>query len=97
MNRQAERVIEDLKDVVKDTRDLVGVTAADLVDKAYAAEAQLRKSIRVAKNACEELQDKAVAGRKLITKAVRNHPYQAAGIALVAALVVGWLIGRSRR
>ena len=96
MNRQTERVIGDLKDVVKDTKDLVAVTTADLVNKAQAAEVQFRKSIRAAKGACEELQEKAVTGGKLVGKAVRNHPYQTAGIALAAALVVGWLIGRTR-
>ena len=97
MNRQAERVIGDLKDVVKDTKDLVTVTTADLVDKAQIARAQLRKTIRAAEETCEELQDRAVAGGKVVAETIRSHPYQAAGIALAAALVVGWFIGRARR
>ena len=96
MNRQAERVIGDLKDVVKDTKDLVTVTTADVAEKAQAARAQLRKAIRAAEETYEELQDRAVAGGKVVAKAIRNHPYEAAGIALAAALVVGWLIGRTR-
>ena len=97
MNRQAERVIGDFKDVVKDTKDLVAVTTADLVDKAQTAEVQLRKTIRAAKDACEELQEKAVASGQLVATSIRKHPYQTAGIAIAAAVVVGWLIGRSRR
>ena len=96
MNRQAERVIGDLKDVVKDTKDLVTVTTADLVDKAQAVGVQLRKAVRATQNTCEELQDRAVAGGKVVAKSIRTHPWQAAGIGL-AALAIGWLIVWSRR
>jgi ElaB/YqjD/DUF883 family membrane-anchored ribosome-binding protein len=53
-----------------------------------AIHAKLRAAIENAKHACERLEEKTAAAAKATDKVVREHPYQAIGIALAWAF---WL------
>lgn len=59
--------------------------------------AKLEATIEKAKAACQCLEEKTVAAAKATDKAVREHPYQAIGIAFGLGLLVGVLTARSRR
>ncbi len=59
--------------------------------------ARLEAAIERAKAACERLEEKTVAAAKATDKAVREHPYQAVGIAFGVGILIGVLVGRSRR
>ncbi len=59
--------------------------------------AKLVAAIEKAKDVCDRLQEQTVAAAKASDKAVREHPYQAVGVAFGIGLLVGLLIGRSRR
>ena len=96
MNRQAERLVDDLKHVANDAKDLVAVTRSDLTDKAKAAEAKLKTAIETAKESCEQLQKKAIEGAKAADRTIRRHPYESLGIVLIVGLVAGVVIGRGR-
>ncbi len=58
--------------------------------------AKLEASIEKAKVACERLQEQTVAAAKATDKAVREHPYQAVGIAFGVGVLIGVLVGRCR-
>ncbi len=58
--------------------------------------AKLEAAIEKAKAACERLEEKTVAAAKATDKAVRQHPYQAAGIAFGVGLFIGVLAMRCR-
>ena len=58
--------------------------------------AKLVAAIEKAKDVCDRLQEQTVAAAKASDKAVREHPYQAVGIAFGVGLLVGLLVGRSR-
>jgi ElaB/YqjD/DUF883 family membrane-anchored ribosome-binding protein len=59
--------------------------------------AKLDAAIEKAKAVCERLQEQTVAAAKASDKAVREHPYQAMGIAFGVGLLIGVLVMRSRR
>ena len=58
---------------------------------------RLSTAIQKAKETCERLQDQTTAAAKATDRAVREHPYQASGIAFAVGLLSGILIARSRR
>ena len=58
---------------------------------------KLESAIGKAKDACERLEGKTVAAAKAADKEVREHPYQAIGIAFGIGLLIGVLAARSRR
>ena len=57
---------------------------------------KLENAVAKAKDACERLEQKTVAAAKTTDKAVRTHPYQAAGIAFGLGILLGVLWKRSR-
>ena len=59
--------------------------------------AKLDAAVEKAKVVCERLQEQTVAAAKASDKAVREHPYQAVGIAFGVGLLIGVLVSRSRR
>ena len=59
--------------------------------------AKLEAATEKAKEVCKRLQDETVAAAKATDKAVREHPYQALGIAFGVGLLIGVLAARCRR
>jgi ElaB/YqjD/DUF883 family membrane-anchored ribosome-binding protein len=92
--KTTDRLVGDLKNVVQDAQDILRDKAESANETAGAARERLLSAIETAKACCENLEDKAVAGAKASDKAVRDHPYQAAGIALGVGLLAGYVISR---
>jgi ElaB/YqjD/DUF883 family membrane-anchored ribosome-binding protein len=69
-------------------------TAGDLSEKAKEARSRLAAALESAKETCETLQEKAMAGAKATDRAIREHPYQSIGIAFGVGLLIGVLAGR---
>ena len=88
---KTEKLMRDLKLLTRDVEDLIQSTAGDVSDKANEARARLRSALESAKDSCEELQDKAVAGAKATDKVIRDHPYQSIGVAFGVGLLIGVL------
>jgi ElaB/YqjD/DUF883 family membrane-anchored ribosome-binding protein len=61
-----------------------------------AVQAKLTVAIEKAKEVCERLQQQTSAAAKATDKTIREHPYQAIGVAFALGLVVGVLAGRSK-
>ena len=59
--------------------------------------ARLETATEKAKEVCKKLQEQSVAAAKATDQAVREHPYQAIGIAFGVGLLVGVLAMRCRR
>jgi ElaB/YqjD/DUF883 family membrane-anchored ribosome-binding protein len=59
--------------------------------------AKLEAAVEKAKAACERLEEKTVAAAKATDRAVREHPYQAVGIAFGVGILIGVLVARCRR
>jgi ElaB/YqjD/DUF883 family membrane-anchored ribosome-binding protein len=59
--------------------------------------ASMENVMEKAKDVCERLQNQTAAAAKATDKTVRDHPYQAMGIAFGVGILVGVLACRSRR
>ena len=58
--------------------------------------AKLDSAVESAKAVCQRLEEKTVQAAKATDTAVREHPYQAIGIAFGLGVLVGVLAARSR-
>lgn len=59
-------------------------------------QARLSAVIDKAQDLCERLQDQTTAAAKATDRAVREHPYQALGIAFGVGVLLGIVLARSR-
>jgi ElaB/YqjD/DUF883 family membrane-anchored ribosome-binding protein len=58
---------------------------------------KLEKGIAKAKEVCDRLQDQTAAAAKAADKTIREHPYQAVGVAFGVGVLLGVLAMWSRR
>ena len=91
-----EKLVTDLKTVAHDAEELIKATAGDLGEKTKEARARLAAALENAKATGRHLQEKAVAGAKATDKVIRDHPYQALGIAFGAGIIIGLLLNTRR-
>jgi ElaB/YqjD/DUF883 family membrane-anchored ribosome-binding protein len=61
-----------------------------------ALRAKLEAATEKAKEVCNRLQDQTAAAAKATDKTIREHPYQAIGIAFGVGLLIGVLVARGR-
>jgi ElaB/YqjD/DUF883 family membrane-anchored ribosome-binding protein len=59
--------------------------------------AKLEAAMEKAKATCERLEEKTLAAAKATDKVVREHPYQAVGVAFGIGILIGVLASRCRR
>jgi ElaB/YqjD/DUF883 family membrane-anchored ribosome-binding protein len=93
-----ERVLADLRSLARDTEDLLKVTAGDVSQKGRELRARLARSLQRAKETGARLQEQTVASAKAAAKmadtVVRDHPYQAIGVAFALGVLIGALVKR---
>jgi len=94
MSKQSEAVSNDINALADDARALLKDTAAMTGDKVADARKRLEAALESAKEICGRVQEKAIEGAKATDKAVREHPYQAVGVAFGIGLLVGYLLSR---
>ncbi len=96
-----ERVMEDLRVLVRDSETLLKATAGDVTEKAKEARVRLSAALERAKSTCDELQRQTVAVAKAAAKkadvVVREHPYESIGVAFGLGLLIGVLVTRKSR
>jgi ElaB/YqjD/DUF883 family membrane-anchored ribosome-binding protein len=86
-----EKLAGDLKNVVQESEQLLAAMAGE---KAEAIREQLGELVESARDCCSKLEAKAKAGLESADHSVREHPYQAIGIAAAVGVIVGVLISR---
>jgi ElaB/YqjD/DUF883 family membrane-anchored ribosome-binding protein len=89
-----QKMLDDLKTVVRDGEELIKATAGELGEKTRAAREKLASALAAAKETCAGLEEKAVAGAKATDKAIREHPYESIGIAFGIGFLIGILVNR---
>lgn len=89
-----EQLVVELRLLSRNAEELLEATVGDLTDKAKEARAGLRKALESAKDSCERLQEKAVAGARATDQVIREHPYQSMGVAFGVGLLIGVLAMR---
>lgn len=93
-----ERVMADLKSLVRDSEDLLKATAGDVSEKAKEARSRITAALERAKETCENMQDQtAESARAAARKAdtiIREHPYESLGIVFGIGLLIAVLVTR---
>ena len=90
----SEKVMQDLKVLVRDGEELLKSGATELGEKGHEMRVRLQSAVESAKAMCHRLEEKASASAKAADKAIREHPYQAIGVAFGVGLLIGVLATR---
>ena len=89
-----DKLVDDLKVVVRDAEALMKATAQGVGEKAHEARERLAVALENAKVTCRRLEEKAIQGAKATDKVIREHPYESIGIAFGIGLLIGVLVNR---
>jgi len=89
-----EKLLKDLKAVVRDGEELLKAGAQDLTERGMAARERLAAALEVAKETRRKLQERAVNGARSTDRIIREYPYQSIGIAFGVGMLVGLLANR---
>ena len=92
-----EKALHDLGSALREGEELLDAAASEPGEKGRALRAKLEAAVEKAKALYERLQEKTVAAAKAADQTVREHPYQAIGIAVGVGLLIGVLAARRRR
>lgn len=96
IEQSTEKLLQDLKEVVRDGEELLRAGIADLGDRGAAAREKLAAALEVAKETQRRLQERAIEGAKSADRYIRTNPYQSIGIAFGAGMLLGLLASRRR-
>src|ERR1044071_787201 len=96
-NAQTERLVSDVKRIVRDSEELLHDSKGALGNGVEELRERLTNALDAAKSSYRKLEEKSKAGVKATDKAIRTHPYQALGIALGAGILAGFVAGRRCR
>src|SRR4051812_22523898 len=89
-----EKLVTDLKRVVRDSEELLQTTAGAVGDKAHEIRERLSETLETANRACRALEGKTIQRAEAVDKLLRKHPYQSLGLALGLGFFIGLLITR---
>lgn len=84
----------DFHSLTEDAQALLAATTDVAGEKVAEARKRLAVAIEKGKEAWENMQEKAVAGAKATDQVIRDHPYQALGVAFGIGALVGFILSR---
>jgi ElaB/YqjD/DUF883 family membrane-anchored ribosome-binding protein len=90
----AEKLVTDLKRVVRDSEELLKDSAGAVGEKARDVRERLSQTLEWAKATCRRLEEKAMEGAKATDKVIRVHPYESIGVAFGIGVLIGILATR---
>lgn len=94
----AEKLAADLRLVIADAEALLRATVGETGESVAAARAKVKESLDRAKDKLGPLGEEATEQARMAVRAaddyVRGNPWQAIGIAALAGIALGLLIGR---
>jgi ElaB/YqjD/DUF883 family membrane-anchored ribosome-binding protein len=94
IEQSTEKLLQDLREVVRDGEELLKAGANELGERGSAAREKLAAALEVARETQQRLQERAMQGARATDQLIRANPYQAVGIAFGVGLLVGVLAGR---
>jgi ElaB/YqjD/DUF883 family membrane-anchored ribosome-binding protein len=89
-----DKLVQDLKTVLRDAEDLIKATAGELGDKTKEARQRLTATVESARSSLTDLENRAVASARATDKLIREHPYPSIGVAVGLGLLLGLLVNR---
>jgi ElaB/YqjD/DUF883 family membrane-anchored ribosome-binding protein len=94
IQESTEKLLQDLKEVVRDGEELLRAGADELGERGAAAKEKLSAALEVAKETQRRLQERAIASAKAADGYIRDNPYQAIGVAFGIGVVLGLYVSR---
>lgn len=93
-----ERVVADLKSLVRDSEELLKATAGDVSEKAKETRARLSGALERATETSNQMQEQTAASARAAAKkagtVLRSHPFESLGVTFGVGLLVGVLVTR---
>jgi len=89
-----EKLVTDLKRVVRDSEELLKDSAGAVGEKALDLRERLSQTLESAKATCRRIEERAIEGAKASDKVIRAHPYESIGVAFGIGLLIGVLVAR---
>lgn len=94
MNKEMQAISNDVGSLAEDARALMAATADVAGEKVAEARKRLGAALESGKELYGRAREKALEGAKAADETVREHPYQAIGIALGLGTLLGYLLAR---
>jgi ElaB/YqjD/DUF883 family membrane-anchored ribosome-binding protein len=94
IEESTEKLLQDLKEVVRDGEELLRAGVDELGERGNAAREKLTAALEAARETQRRLQERAVAGAKAADTYIRSNPYQSIGIAFGVGLILGLYTSR---
>jgi len=94
MTKEMQAIRNDVGTLAEDARALMAATADVAGEKVAEARKRLSAALESGKELYGRARDRAVEGARAADEVVREHPYQAIGIALGVGVLTGYLLAR---
>jgi len=94
MSREIQEIRHDLGRLSNDAHGLIAATVNVADGKVTEARERLANALEHGRKSYGRVRDLAVAGTREASEAVHRHPYQALGVGLGIAALLGYLIVR---
>src|ERR1051325_7235875 len=92
MEKHKQAIHNDVSTLAEDARALMAGTADVAGEKVSEARERLAAALESGKEIYDRVREKAAAGAQAADEAMREHPYQAIGIAFGVGAVLGYLV-----
>ena len=94
IEESTERLLSDLKAVVRDGEELLKAGAQELGERGMMARERLATALEMAKDTARKLQEQARVSAQATDRLIRENPYQSVGIAFGVGMLLGILVNR---
>ena len=94
IEQSTEKLLQDLKEVVRDGEDLLKAGVENLSERGAAAREKLAAALDIARDTQRRLQERAIAGAHATDRVIRQHPYEAIGLSFCVGLLLGVVMCR---
>jgi ElaB/YqjD/DUF883 family membrane-anchored ribosome-binding protein len=90
-------IAEPAEHLIEDAKELIAATGHVAEEKVVEARKRLAAAIEKGKAVWNTVSEKTVAGAKATDHVIREHPYQAIGVAFGVGALVGFLLSRRNK
>ena len=94
IEESTEKLLSDLKAVVRDGEELLKAGVQELGERGMAARERLAGALEMAKETALKLQEQARVSAQATDRLIRENPYQSIGIAFGVGMLFGILVNR---
>lgn|SRR5690606_9008762 len=91
-----DKLVNDLRAVVRDGQEVLKASAGDLSDKGKEARARLDEALQRARLTCEQFEARAGDAARAAEMAIRDNPLTSVGVAFGVGVLLGVLLNNRR-